>query len=111
MGLALILFGPFPTQLQSGTTDGEPLVVEETANLPDQEHVMSLIIATIAPSLDRLELRELLFPVTQHMRLDPAEFTHFADGEITLPWNRRQITRAVILAVIDRFQHKLQPVV
>src|SRR5690606_40208916 len=52
--------------------DGEPFFVQKLTYATDQQHFVMLIIPAVAPTLERLELRELLFPVTQHVRLDAA---------------------------------------
>src|SRR5580704_7894704 len=91
-------------ELVARAADREALLVQKTAYLPDDDHVLALIVAAVAAAFDRLELRKLLFPVTQHMRLDAAQLTHLADGEIALAGNRRQ------LVVIPCFQHRLRRV-
>src|ERR1700694_344472 len=53
--------------------DRESLVVEEAADLADHQHVLSLVVTAIAAPLHGFELRELLLPVTQHVRLDAAQ--------------------------------------
>jgi len=83
----------------AGTTDGKALLIEQTANLPDNQHVLALIIAPVAAPLDRLQLREFLLPVAKHVRLDTAQVADFADREVALPWDRRQI------AIVAWFQH------
>src|SRR3989338_288429 len=72
------------------TADGEALPIEQFANAPDQQHLMVLVIAAIAAALDRFELGEFLFPIAQHVRLDPAQFAYFTDGEIAFGGNRRE---------------------
>lgn len=83
--------------------DGEALVVEERADLADHQHVLALIIAAISAALHRVELRELLLPVAQHVGLDRAQVADFADGEVALAGNRWQ------LVVMTWFQHMPQP--
>src|SRR5262245_45861073 len=68
--------------------DREALFVQEAADLADHEHVLALVVAAVAATLDRLELREFLFPVTQHVRLHPAQIAHLTDGEVALAGNR-----------------------
>ena len=53
-------------------TDGKPLFIQQAAYLPDDQHVLPLVIAAVAATLDRLELREFLLPVAQHMGFDAA---------------------------------------
>ncbi len=83
----------------AGSADGKALFVEQAANLPNDEHVLALIVAPVAASLDRLELREFLLPIAKHMRLDAAQIAHFADREVALPRDRRQF------AIVAWFQH------
>jgi hypothetical protein len=68
--------------------DGEALFVEQFADAADQQHLVVLVVAPVAAALDRLELREFLFPVAQDVRLDRAQFADFADREIALGRNR-----------------------
>ena len=82
--------------------DREALFVEKRADLADHHDVVALVITPVATPLDRLELRELLLPVAQDVRLDAAEVADFAYGEIPLAGNRRKFV------VIARFQHMLQ---
>jgi len=79
--------------------DREPLFVEQAPNLPNDEHILALIVTPIAAPLDRLQLRKFLLPVAQHVRLHAAQIAHFADGEVALPRDRRQF------GVIAWFQH------
>ena len=82
--------------------DGKPLLIEQAANLSDDEHVLALIIAAIAAALDGLELRELLLPVTQHVGFDAAQVADLTDGEVALAWNGRKF------AIVAWFQHMPQ---
>src|SRR5581483_3343423 len=91
------------TELVAGTADREALVVQEAADLADHNHILALVIAPVAASLDRLQLRELLFPIAQHMRLHTAQIAHLSNGEIALAGDRRQ------LGVILWLQHTLRP--
>src|SRR5205807_8759478 len=68
---------------------GEALVVEQAADLADDDHVLALVIAPVAASFDGLQLREFLLPVAQHVRLHAAQLTHLSDGEVALAGNRR----------------------
>ena len=49
--------------------DGEALLVEEIANTANEQHLVVLVVATVAATLHRLELGELLLPITEHVRL------------------------------------------
>jgi hypothetical protein len=48
---------------------------------------MALVIAAITPSFDRTELRELLLPIPQNMRLDATQLAHLTNGEVAFGWN------------------------
>ena len=79
------------------------LLIQQAANLPDDQHVLPLIVPAVAPPLDRLQLGKFLLPVTQHMRLDAAQFADFADGEVPLPRDGGQF------AIVAWFQHRPRP--
>src|SRR3954464_7780389 len=49
----------FATELVARATDGETLLVQQRADLADDDDVLALVVAAIAAALDRLELREL----------------------------------------------------
>ena len=83
----------------SSTADGEALFIQQAANLPNDQHVLPLVIAAITAPLDRLELRKFLLPIAQHVRFDAAQIADLPDGEVALPGNRRQF------AIIAWFQH------
>ena len=87
-------FGNFDLRVVAGeaiacSADGESLLVEKAADLPNDQHVLALVVAAIAAALDGLELRKLLLPVAQHVRLDAAEVAHLTDGEVALAGDRR----------------------
>src|SRR3984885_16004808 len=81
------------------SADGKALLIQQTANLPDDQHVLTLVIAPVTAPFDRFELREFLLPVAKHMRLDAAQVAYLADREVSLARNRRQI------AIVAWFQH------
>ena len=56
------------------------MIIQETADLTDNNHILTLIIASIAAPLDRLQLWKLLLPIAQHMRLDPAQIADLPDA-------------------------------
>jgi len=68
--------------------DRESLLVQEIADAPDQKNFVVLVVASIAPTLDRLELSELLLPIAEHVRLDRTKITNLADGEVPLGGDR-----------------------
>jgi len=92
-------------ELLTGATDGEALLVEQAPDLADGEHVLALVVATVAAPLYRLELGEFLLPVAQHVRLDVAQLADLTDGEVALAGDRRQ------LVVMTGFEHSLPPAV
>jgi len=94
----------FASELVARATDRETLVVEKTADLPDDDHVLALIVAAIAATLHGLELREFLLPIAKHVRLHTAQIAHLSDGEVAFAGNGRQ------LRVILWLQHRLRPV-
>ncbi len=82
-----------------GSANGKTLFIQEAANLTNDEHILPLVITPIAATLDRLQLREFLLPIAQHVGFHAAEVADFADGEVALPRDRRQ------LAIVAWFQH------
>jgi len=86
----------------SCSANGKSLFVQQAADLPNDQHVLPLVVAAIAAPLDRLELRKFLLPVAQHMRLDAAKIAHLSDREVALAWDRRQF------AIVAWFQHMLR---
>src|SRR5262249_48482993 len=73
------------------SADGESLLVEELADTANEQHLVVLVVPAVSAALHRAKLGEFLLPVTQHVRLDPAQLAHFADGEVALGGNRRQV--------------------
>ena len=76
--------------------DGEAFLVKQLADAADQEHFMVLVVASVAAPLDRPQLRELLFPVTEYVRFDAAQIAHFTDREVALGRDRRQLNRSFV---------------
>jgi hypothetical protein len=64
---------------------------------------MVLIIATVTATFNWLELRKLLLPVSEHVRLDPAKLAHFTYRKITLCWNGWQLHLGDLLIHTDGF--------
>ena len=71
-------------------TDGEALVVQQITNPTNHQHLMVLVVAAVAAPLHGAQLRELLLPVAQHMRLDVAQIRDLTDGEVALGGNLGQ---------------------
>src|SRR5688572_2947074 len=71
--------------------DGEALVVEQLADAADEQHLVVLVVASVAAALDRLQLGEFLLPVAQHMRLHAAQLAYLTDREVALRRDRRQL--------------------
>ena len=74
--------------LQAGpcATDGESFSIQQAPDMPDQLDFVPLVIPPVASTLDRLQLREFLLPVSQHVRFYFTELAHFANGEVALGW-------------------------
>ena len=82
--LSIVAGEPIP-----GSADGKALFIQQAANLPNDQHVLALVIAAVAAAFDGLELREFLLPVAQYVRFDATEIADFADGEVALSRDRR----------------------
>src|SRR5690606_26023692 len=89
-------------QTQSRAADREALVVQERADLPDHQDILTLVITPVTAALDRIELGELLLPVAQHVRLYRAQFADLTNGEVALARYGRQFV------VMTWFQHMPQ---
>src|SRR4249920_543602 len=76
----------------AGTADGESFFVQELADAADEQHLVVLVVAAVAAALHGLELRELLLPVSKHVRLHPAELAHLTYGEVALRGDRREFS-------------------
>src|SRR5690606_12654735 len=90
LALAHVRARLFAFEFLARATDGETLLIKQAADLADHDHVLALIVAAVAATLHRLQLRELLLPVAQYMRLHAAQFAHLTDGEVALAGDRRQ---------------------
>ena len=51
---------------------------------------MVLIIATVAAPFHWAQLRELLLPITEHVRFDAAQIADLTNGEVALRGNGRK---------------------
>ena len=71
-------------------TDGEALVVQQITNPTNHQHLMVLVVAAVAAPLHGAQLRELLLPVAQHMRLDAAQLRDLTNREVSLGGNGRE---------------------
>ncbi len=83
--------GGFAFEAMARAVDREALLVEEVADAADQQHFVVLVVAAVAAPLHRLQLREFLLPVTEHVRLDRTEVADLANREVTLGGDRRQV--------------------
>ena len=68
-----------------GPANGVALIIQQAADLADGNDIGTLIVAAVATALDRRKLRELLLPVSEHVRFYSTKFGNFTNGEITLP--------------------------
>ena len=100
--LGTVIFGVVTRQTQARTADGETLIIEQRTNLPNHQHILTLIITAIAAALDWVELGKLLLPIAQYVGFYRAKLTHFTDGEIALARYCREFV------VMTGFQHMLQ---
>src|ERR1700745_2621895 len=71
--------------------DGEALVVEQAADLANDDDVLALVVAPVAAPLDGLELRKFLLPIAQHVRLHTAQLAHLSYGEVAFAGYCRQL--------------------
>src|SRR5688500_9760209 len=90
VGLRHVLARFLAVQTIAGAADRESLLVQEAPDLADHQYVLALVVAPVAASLDGLEVRKLLLPVAEHMRLHTAEIAYLTDREVALAGNRRQ---------------------
>src|SRR5690606_37095644 len=67
------------TEPVPGARNRETLFVEKLADAAHQQHLVMLVVTPIAAPLHRLELRELLLPVPENVRLHAAQLADFAD--------------------------------
>ena len=72
--------GAFGIEPMPRTVDREALLVEQVADPPDQQHFVMLVVAPVAAPLHRLQLREFLLPIPEHVRLHRTQVAHLADG-------------------------------
>ena len=82
--LRIVAGQPIPS-----SANGKPLLIQEAPNLTNNEHVLPLVIASIAAPLYWLQLREFLLPIAQYVGFHAAQVADFTDGEVTLPRDRR----------------------
>lgn len=71
-GLGLILFRIPTGQLLPGSTDRIALIVEQGSDAPNEQNLMLLVVAPVAPSLHRLQIVEFLLPIAQDVGLHVA---------------------------------------
>src|SRR5512135_556968 len=76
---------------------GEAFLVQQLANPADKQHLVVLVVASVAAALDRLELREFLLPVAKHMGLHPAQVAYLTDREVALRGDRRKLSLFAVL--------------
>src|SRR5688572_7713278 len=100
--LALCRIGPclIAHEALTSAADREALFVQQATNLPDDQHILALIVAAVTAALDGLQLREFLLPVPQHVRFDRAKLADLTDREVAFARNGWEIV------VIPWFQHR-----
>jgi len=89
LALTHVRLGFLAHETLPGAADREAFIIQKAADLTDDQNVLALIVTPVAAPLDGLKLWELLFPVTQHVRLDRTKFTYLSDSEIAFPWDWR----------------------
>src|SRR5579862_1055468 len=87
LALADVAAGFIAAELVARTANRESLLIQQAANLTDDDDILTLVVTAIAAPLDGFELRKLLLPVTQHVRLDAAQITNLTDRKVTLAGN------------------------
>ena len=98
--LAYVRPGLVARQLLPSTAYRKSFFVKQAPDLTNYQNILSLVVTSIAATLDRLQLRELLFPIPQYMRLNRAQIADFTDCKVALARNgRKQV-------VISGFQHR-----
>src|SRR5690242_21855376 len=63
----------------ASSVDGELLGVQQMLDQHDQLHFPSLVHPVARPVLGRVQKAELTFPVSQDVRFEIGQSTHFAD--------------------------------
>jgi len=79
-----IRLGIFTGQALPRTADCETLVIEQAPDLTNDQDILALIVATVAPTFHRLELRKLLLPISEYVRFDRTQVAHFTNREVAL---------------------------
>ena len=87
-----------PLQRRQRALERVALAVHQAVDAFDQRDILGAVVAAAAAALQWLEHRELLFPITQHMRLDPERLAELADGP----------EGALVLAIVE-IGHRLSP--
>src|SRR5262249_22182812 len=87
----------FALEALARAADGEALFVQQRTDLADHQHVVALVVAPVTAPLHRLQAREFLLPVAQHVRLHGAEVADLADREIALGRDRRKLVVAALI--------------
>ncbi len=81
--------------------DRESLIVEQPADLANDDDVLTLVVAPVAPSFHRLELWKLLLPVSENVGFYLTKLAYFANREVTFARYRGQFI------TLTGFQHML----
>src|SRR5258706_13937252 len=71
--------------------DGKPLFIQQAPYLPDDQHVLALIVPAGVAGAERLEAGGILLPKAEHKPLEARQSADFTHGEITLPRAAGQI--------------------
>ena len=101
LALTCVIAGLVTRKFLSCAADRETILIKKASDLPNDEYILTLIIASVASPFDRFELREFLLPVSENVGLHSAQIAYFTNREIALTWDRGK------LVVIPGFQHRL----
>ena len=89
LALTDVALGLVAGQALSRTADRKTIVIQQAANLTNNQHILALIITPVAPPLDGFKLWKLLLPVTQNVWFYRTQITDFTYGEIAFAWYLR----------------------
>jgi hypothetical protein len=77
-------------QLIASTAYRVAFDVEKLPNGSYEFHFVPLVVAAVPSSLDWLQLRKLLFPVSQYVWLDRTQFADLTNRKVSFCRNRRK---------------------
>jgi len=66
------------------------VLIQQLSDASYKEYFVMLIIAPVSAPLNRLELGKFLLPITQHVRLHPAQIAYLTDSKVAFCGNQGQ---------------------